>query len=505
MRCASLLPPRPLLVALAAGLGLGLGADDAMGGEPAPATAPAAPPSRAASEGAVAAGPGDSYGVRLGAETFLQLFRRAALPGPGGALVTSSWAAPVLQSVSLRVDAVDLPWQTDGLDVELAAWGSVQAGELGDERRVDGDVSVAFVRSRFGPVEAALGRQIRVGGAARFCRFDGATVGVTTPFGLGAEAYGGFTVLPRWSDRPGYQLLGSAADTLLRAPDAVEDPARTESWVVGGRAHFAYEALIDLGASFHESHAYAELDRRNLGFEARTRPLPWLEASGHLLLDGDQWVPNDARAVVDLFPLDELTLSAEYTHLVPALLLSSQSVLAAFSTDRFHEAGGRASYRPVGWLELGAAGYAEIFPATSAQSPDDIGLEATAGLRVLGSVRVAPFEDDFVVVHASYGRTSEPRNGYHATRVAVGLRPLAPLGFTAEGYLYLYDEPVRLTYPGQTPQERALSCLGTLTSQWRFTEWASALLGSSLATSPYAALDAQLFARVSFDATWGDL
>jgi hypothetical protein len=223
-----------------------------------------------------------------------------------------------------------------------------------------------------------------------------------------------------------------------------------------------------------------------------------------VLVDGDQWVPNDARAVVDVFPLDELTLSAEYTHLVPALLLSSQSVLAAFSTDRFHEVGGRASYQPLGWLELGAAGYVELYPANEEASPDELGAPAATGMRLQGSLRIAPFEDDFLVVRASYGRVSELRNGYHSTRVAVGLRPTPPLGLTAESYLYVYDEPVRHTFPGQPVQERTLSWLGAASAHWSFTEWASALLGSSLGTSPYAALDAQLYGRLSFDVAWGD-
>ena len=433
----------------------------------------------------------DLFDVRLGAETTFQLFRRAPLPGPGGALVSTQLSAPIHQSVSLRVDDVDVPWQADSVDVELSAWGAVNAGEPGDERRIDGDVTTAWVRHRLGPVRFTLGRQIEVGGAARMCRFDGLAVGVESPFGLGAEAYGGFAVLPLWNAQPGYQLLGSAADSLLRTPDVLERPNRAGHWLVGGRVHYAYAERIEIGASFHEQRANGELDRRNLGIDAHTEPVAWLGASGQVLLDVDSWQPSDARGAVDLRPVEGLRVSAEYLHTVPALFLSRQSVLSVFSTDPFHEMGGSASYQPLGWLELQASGYAELFAA-----------DWSTGMRLQGSVRFAPFESERLVLRAGYGRVTEPGNGYHSLRVSAGVRPVAPLLLAAESYLYVYDSPVRHTY-GAVPLDTKLSWLGAASGEWTFIEWGSALLSGSFGATPYAKLDAQALASLRLDFNLG--
>ena len=202
---------------------------------------------------------GDRMGISIGSETYLRLFRRAPLPGPGGAVVATTFSAPLYEYASLRVADIDVPWQQDSIDVELAAWGNVAMGESGDSRRVDGDITAASVRHRFGPAHVRLGRQFFAGGAARLSRFDGAAVGVRLPFGMGADGYGGFTVLPRWNDRPGYHLLGSAADSLIRtpaasAPDAefAPEPRRADHWLAGGRLYYSNPSLGQLGASFHE-------------------------------------------------------------------------------------------------------------------------------------------------------------------------------------------------------------------------------------------------------------
>jgi hypothetical protein len=434
----------------------------------------------------------DLFDVRLSAETTFQLFRRAALPGPGGALVSTLLSAPIHQSVALRVDDVDVPWQADSVDVELSAWGSVNPGEPGDERRVDGDVTLALVRHRLGPVRLTLGRQLEVGGAARMCRFDGLAVGVESPFGLGAEAYGGFAVLPLWNARPGYQLLGSAADGLLRTPAAIEQPNRAGAWLAGGRVHYVYPGLLEAGASFHEQRANGELDRRNLGIDAHLEPVEWLDASGQVVLDVDSWQPSDARGALDLRPVEGLRVSAEYLHTVPALFLSRQSVLSVFSTDPFHEMGGSASFEPVGWLELQAGGYAELFAA-----------DWSTGMRLQGSARFAPFESELLVLRAGYGRVSEPENGYHSLRLSAGVRPIAPLLLAAESYLYVYDSPVRHTY-GAVPLDSKLSWLGAASGEWSFVEWGAALLGGSLGITPYAKLDAQALARLRLDFDLGE-
>ncbi|MBI4704299.1 MAG: hypothetical protein HY744_24605 [Deltaproteobacteria bacterium] len=425
--------------------------------------------------------PADRWSVRVLSQTYLRLFERALLPGPGGALVSTELSAPLCEHASLQVADIDLPWEQDSLDVELSVWGDVDPAEAGAGQRVDGDVAVASVRHRLGPAFFRLGRQVQAGGAARLARFDGLAAGARLSWGLGAQAYAGLVVLPRWSERPGYHLLGSAADSLLRSPDALPEPERAGSWLAGGQVRYDHRWLGSLGASFHEERASGELGRRNLGFDLRLTPHESTAVSAGTVVDADAWGLADARALVELRPWDELDLAAEYLRATPALLLSRQSVLSTFSVDAFHELGGLASWRPVRELELGGAGYAQVF-ATSA-----------LGARLVGRARLEPERWLPLVARGEYGFVTEPENGYHALRVALAYRIALPVTATAESYLYFYERPIR---------DVSRSWVGAANVEWAMARGWSVLGGGSVARTPYAAIDAQAIARLRLELDW---
>jgi hypothetical protein len=131
-------------------------------------------------------------------------------------------------------------------------------------------VQTAYARYRHGPLALRLGRQNFAGGAARYARFDGLSLGAALGGGFEAEAYGGFTVLPRWDARPGYHHLGAASDSLLRNPDALPDPERSGYLLGGGRLGFA-ASRGNAALSFHEQHEPDGLTRRTLGIDGRAQ------------------------------------------------------------------------------------------------------------------------------------------------------------------------------------------------------------------------------------------
>jgi hypothetical protein len=414
-------------------------------------------------------------------ETHFQLYRRALLPGPYGALVTTETALPVVEYANVYAAGIDTPLGKRSLDVELDAWGSATFGAAGEARRVDGDVRSANVRYHSGRAWAKLGRQLFAGGAARFARFDGLSAGGTLDFGLGAEAYAGLTVLPRWDMRPGYQQLGATADSLLRDPNALPEPERSGYWLAGGRLYYdSYK--LDAGVSFHEQHEDDELAHRRLGADARFDASSKVSLGGNGILDVDSTRVADARIFGDFAPSEKLILDVEATHAEPALFLSRQSVLSVFSTDTYQEAGGSVSFRPWHALRLRAGGWGQHY------SSDDSGLRAELG------ARIAPNRSERTLVMLNYARVSAVVNGYHSLRSSLRQRIVDPLVATAEAYLYFYDDSIR---------GHSSSSVFAGTLQYAVVRDLSVMWGGSVARSPYAVADAQTQLRLVYGPSFG--
>ena len=413
--------------------------------------------------------------VRLDSATYVRYFQRALLPGPGGALVETTSTAPLYEYASLRVDGIDMPWKKDSVDVELAGWANVNLGDAEAGLRADGDVTVASVRARLGPAYVTLGRQVRVGGAARYSRFDGATAGVRAPFGLGADVYGGWSVLPRWAQQPGYHLLGSASDTLLRNPEALPPTSRNGYWLAGGRAYYAYRTKAELGASFHEQREAGNLGRRDLAADLRIAPWEFVSVSGQAMMDADSWSLADARGVLEVAPLSCISITGEYLHTDPSLFLSRQSIFSVFATSAFDEAGGTVTWRPTvaPQLQLAGGAFVELFG------------DGDKGYRANGRLRYS-MRHDRVVGQVAYTRVRETQNGYHGGRLSAGFRPIPQAALTLEGYLYAYDEAIRGS---------SSSVVGAANAEWSPSRLFSLLVGGSVARTPYASLDAQGLVR----------
>jgi hypothetical protein len=423
----------------------------------------------------------DSYQLSISSKTYAELFRRALLPGPNGALVESNTLVPVHEYVLLEVRALDTGLGDDTLDVELAAWSRFSFTDVELERRGDGDVQVASVRFRDDRFSARVGRQQVVGGAARYSRFDGLLLGVTPGAGFDLEAYAGFTVLPRFDARPGYHHLGAAADSLLRAPDALPEPERSGNWLAGGRFGFTSKPGT-VALSFHEQHETAGLARRSLGLDGRLDPLTDVSVGGNALLEVDARRLQDARVWLDTTPVAEADLSLEYLHAEPALFLSRQSVLSVFSTDAYDEAGVSATVRPARRLALEADGSVQFYDTDQRGARGEI------------AARVEPGTGRRTLVRLAYARVLVIDNAYHSLRASLSRKLTPELTGTLEAYSYLYDEPIR---------ERNTSEVYSGTLGYRALDWASILWGASVAQSPYAQFDAQTLVRLELDYDFG--
>jgi hypothetical protein len=314
-----------------------------------------------------------------------------------------------------------------------------------------------------------------VGGAARFARHDGVSLALALPSGFVSEAYAGLSVLPRYSARPGYYVLGRAEDSLLRDPNAVPEPERSQNWLAGGR--FGWSAARgSASVSFHEQRENGELGRRNLGLDTRAELLPEVALFARALLDVDSLRLADASVWTDIEPTKTVSLSLECLHTEPALYLSRQSVLSVFSTDAYDETGGSAEWRVSKRLALQSGAWLELYS------------RGQAGARAEGSLRVFPGAGRRTLVRLGYSRLLAPDNGYHSLRASLSRRLLSTLTASLEAYEYLYDELV---------QGRRTSSVYATTLSYQASSALELMWGASVAASPYAALDAQTLVRLS--------
>jgi hypothetical protein len=417
----------------------------------------------------------DRFELSARSETYAELFRRALLPGANGALVSSDTVAPIYQYVFIRASNLDTPWRKDSVDFELAAWGRGWLGARDAEQPFDGDIQVANARYRQGPLSLRIGRQQLAGGAARFVRFDGANLAAELGAGLDANAYAGWTVLPRWNERRRYEQLGAAAEVV---PDAttLEAVSRGQYWLAGGRVGWSGSERR-AGLSFHEQREPGGIARRNLGLDARLPLVKSAVVGSTALLDLDRGRFADARLWLDLSPAPFADLSVELLHTEPALFLSHQSVLSVFGSAEYEEAGGYGTVRANRALAFDASAFAQVYRG------------GRPGARTEVSARSFVDAARTTFVRLAYARVLSPDNGYHSLRSSLSRRFLPRLSATLEAYAYLYDRAIR-NYRASTVYAGTLS--------FEPTNRLSLLWGASLAHSPYANLDAQTTLRVAY-------
>ncbi len=421
--------------------------------------------------------------VSARSETTLRVFQRALLPGPNGSLVQADTLVPVLEYWSLGAAGVATPWSKEAASIELSGWVDATFGERQYERPITGDISSAWVRQPWGPLSVTVGRQASFGGAARYARFDGLQLRLEQTPGSGlwgwAEAYGGYTVLPRWDQRFGYHHLGSTTESLVREPQALDPAERAGNRLYGARGRLHWGKLASAGLSFHEQRAAHDLERRNFGVDATLTPLRELAVNADVVFEADSRAVMDAGVWVDVLPDTWWYATASYSHVQPQLYLSRQSVLSVFDTGGFDEAGVDFVLSPLSYVSTTARGFLQWL------SEDSLGARGELQLRAdVDRARTTR-------LGLTYGRVVVPGGGYHLVRNSLRRRLLEPLTAVGEAYFYWYDRAIA---------ERRSSSVFAANLEWSWSRQLRLLAGASLAQTPYAAQDLQALLRLTYQA-----
>lgn len=425
----------------------------------------------------------EGYRVSVSSRTYVRVFQRKFLSGN---VVTpeEETLVPIYEYASLRVDDMNSPWQKRGISMRLSAWGMLDTMDVSDGNRLSGDLTAANVRSEIGPGYVTIGRQVASGAAARFTRFDGLTTGLRLSSGFAVDAYTGFAVKPRFGSRPEYVLLGSRADSMLRNPGALPSVSESQYWVGGGRLSYSSYEKGSIGASIHDERDRGDAGRRWAALDASLHPASFVSLGGQTALDlrtFDNGKPRiaDARAFADVRILQPLNATLDFVRTDPSAFLSGRSVLSVFSLDTFTEAGGELSWRAIRELTFAASAHHQWFS-------DD-----TSGNRFGGAVRGSFGPRRSLTTQVRYQRVTEPVSGYHSVRGSIAYQLPLPVVVSAEVYQYYYDHAIR---------DVSSSTVGSGTIEYNKpgTPW-RLMLGGFVARTPYATLDSQGIARLSYD------
>ena len=410
--------------------------------------------------------------------TYIPMFQRALMPGPAGSMVSPQSTLPIYDYMMFRVMDADVPWAKNSVDMELSLLGAGHIiGTDGQQRTIDGDVTVASVTQRLGLSHVKVGRQYVTEGAARFAHLDGVSAGYRSKSGFDVSGYAGFTVMPRWDARPNYQHLGTASDSLVTSVDQLPRSERSGNWMLGARAGYSANRFGEVGLSVHEQREDHELGRRDAALDLHFFPVQSVDASGRALVDLDSKSLADTFLGVSFHPNRKWDIATEYRRVIPTLLMSRQSVLSVFAVDRFDEVGGELRYHATPRILFFGGSFVEWLAGDGAGSRTRVG------------TKIYPDDAHRLMIQLAYTRVVEPMNGYHATRISAVYRVLSPVTVSAEQYTYFYDVAIR---------GMRSSSVQMATTSWRFHRSWETMLGGSLFHSPYSAMDAQAMLRVAY-------
>ena len=217
--------------------------------------------------------------------------------------------------------------QRGWLDTEALVW--VGADEIDDEGEGDVLVVTARLRDPEGRGELRLGRFVAATGAIRPVHIDGASARGRAGWGSEVELFGGAPVVPHFG-------------------------VDANDWVIGSRISHRADGVGSIGVSYVHLRDDGDLADEELGIDAASRPLPWLDVAARAALDlvhpglADAHLSAAARRKAWRFELFGARRS-------PSRLLPATSIFAALGDVASDEIGGGARWRAAPRLDVWAS------------------------------------------------------------------------------------------------------------------------------------------------------
>lgn len=267
---------------------------------------------------ALLAGGGSALAATLDARS-MTLVQGRAEPADGEVRTV----VPIIEIVTLNASEIANPVAED-LAFTFEGWGRLNLAE--EKSRIDdaADLNLAYLSGRLLDKKLGLkvGRHMVFGGAARSTQIDGASADVRIWKGIGASAYGGLPVIPRFAVANG---------------DAV----------AGGRVFYRYSPDAEIGASFIQVWDDGDTGRQDAGVDFRYLPIRTVTIGGLGMWSIYENRLSEADLRVDWQPRETWQIWGNVRRTAPDLFLSRTSIFSVFTDEKRDEAGGGIYVRPI--------------------------------------------------------------------------------------------------------------------------------------------------------------
>jgi len=222
---------------------------------------------------------------------------------------------------------------TDWADAEAVVW--LGTGYQSPDPNTTGDVLVANIRLRepHGYGDLRLGRMLVSAGAIRPFQMDGASALGRIPHGPTVQVFGGVPVLPGFA-------------------------AQAYDWAAGGRAAQRVAEYASLGVAYLQRRSEGRIAFEELGFDASTSPVKWLDAAGEVAVDLLHADVSSARGSLAL-RFGPARIEAYAIRRTPSHILPATSLFAAIGDVPSTLGGLSFSLRAAPRLDVWASGSAD--------------------------------------------------------------------------------------------------------------------------------------------------
>ena len=362
---------------------------------------------------------------------------------------------PLYEGLRLTVRDVNVA-HVDDLRLEISGW---LGGFLGDPiggQRFAGDLDVAYLEAKLlrRHVLVRVGRQILIGGAARFSHLDGASVTFSAS-GAGLTVYGGVPVVQRFGVK-----IGDAT--------------------AGGRLFYRFSYASQLGVSFAHIEEDGRTARQDVALDFRTQPIRMVTLTGIGVLSLVERSMAEIDVAATIQPHRMVDVRVDYRDQRPDLFISRGSIFAVFSNSTRQEVGSTIELRPVSRISV-YGDYHAIF--------DESGTGQRAGLK--GQVRLGPANE--LTIGTQLRLLRLPNNGYYQARAFGMLRVLPTLLLTLDGDAYVFTALVN---------GHSYSLTGAAAIAWDFSRSWRAVASGAVSTTPFVTNGYDFMVKLAYNPTY---